>query len=374
MNQQEQFPLQLEIRDAEYQPSYSITDKIRMNLEGIDRDKWAFERLIIDTKYENWLRRRALIRSGHHTLHIEGNTLTEDEVADVLENANVNTKQAPDSREVTNWSRAMQFVDGVSQSLDVPITALLIRHIHQLILGPDDRVNHPGDYRRGDARVRHPITRKPIYTGPPAGDVPDLMNQSGRWLCNGANTIHPVLSAGIAHLRLVEIHPFVDGNGRTARALSTLILQRRGYAFNKLLALERYFDVDLLKYCETIGASVGDAFKEGRDLTIWLEYFTFAMKFELSLAADAMVDLRRLMESWHSALSEKGYVERHRDILAYVAINGSMRPRDIIKMAGISAVTATEDLKRLTTAGLLVPRGRGRARIFRLSDKFWDNL
>jgi Fic family protein len=358
---------------AKYEPVYRRTELMDHRLEDIERGKYTFKH-ILNPKYIGWLRRRAFIRSGHHTLHIEGNMLTEEQVADVLENPSAGVEDSYSKEDVRNWERAMKFVDSISEHPDIPLNDLLIRAIHNLILGPNDRLNLPGDYRRGDARVRHPLTRRPVYLGPVAGDVPDLMYRFGRWLGDDASSIHPVLAAGIAHLRLVEIHPFADGNGRVARALTTLMLQRSGYSFNRLLALERYFDTDLLKYCEAISNTVGKQFEEGSDLTEWLEYFTFALSVEIALASDDVIDLQIMMEKWHPLLSRKGYVERHRDILAYARINGSIRPRDVVKIGNISAVTASGDLKRLVNAGLLEAEGYSRARVFRPSEDFWEKL
>lgn len=373
-NREVQLSLAIGVAGAQYTPSYPITANMSKALDSIDRVRWAFEYLIVDPKYEGWLRRRAFIRSGHHTLHLEGNQLSEDRVATILENPDAETADGAQTEEVKNWNRAMQFVDSVSTKTEIPITSLFIRHIHQLMLGPNDRQHTPGEYRRGQASVRHPVTRKPVYTGPAAGDVPDLMYQFEKWLRNEAPPIHPVLAAGVAHLHLVEIHPFSDGNGRTARALTTLLLQRSGYSFNRLLALERYFDLDLVRYCDAIGTTVGESFQEGRDLTVWLEYFTLALSVEVNLASNTVIDLRRMLQSWHSVLSGKGYNERHQDILAYSLINGMIRPRDVMRIAGVSSVTAGNDLKRLAAAGLLSAAGYGRARVFQPTGEFWTRL
>lgn len=376
MNEKQQSQLSLSISAdiGKYEPKYQVSEAIEKNIERIERQRWILENLIIEPKYINWLRRRAFIRSGHHTLHIEGNILTEDQVADVLENPDERVGDSQHKKDVSNWNSAMQFVDSLSPKIEVPINDLLIRHIHSLILGSNDRIHLPGDYRRGDAKVRHPISRKPVYLGPNAGDVPDLVHQFGEWLTNDSQQTDPVIASAIAHLRLVEIHPFTDGNGRTARALTTLMLQRRGYSFNKLLALERYFDADLLKYCEAISNTVGEHFEDGRDLTPWLEYFTHALSIETAIVSDDIVDLNRYMQEWHEVLSRRGFIERHRDILAYARIRRGIRPRDVIRIGKISAVTATEDLKRLEKLKLLESKGKGRARIYLPTEDFWDKL
>jgi Fic family protein len=200
------------------------------------------------------------------------------------------------------------------------------------------------------------------------------MFQLAQWLDDSVPDIHPVIVAGIAHLRLVEIHPFSDGNGRTARALTALILQRGGYSFNRLLALDRHFDHAMVKYCEEIGDTVVDHFQSGRDLTNWLEYFAFVLEVEIKMASDAVIDLRRWMEGWQKFLSTKGYSERHTDILAYALINTSIRPRDVVRIAKVSSVTAGTDLKKLTEAGLLETEGYGRSKVYRPSEGLWERI
>ena len=88
-NHKGQLPFDLGIAAPPYTPKYEITESIRRSLDDIDRGRWAFERLLIDPKYESWLRRRAFIRSGHHSLHIEGNRLSEDRVASILEDLDI---------------------------------------------------------------------------------------------------------------------------------------------------------------------------------------------------------------------------------------------------------------------------------------------
>ena len=373
-NQEAQLSLSLSPAILAYEPTFRLTSSLTRNLENIDRERWAFDRLIIDPGYEGWLRRRAYVRSGHHSLHIEGNQLSQERVMRILEAQIDEVPQEREAEEVRSWNRAMHFVDQVSQSAEIPISSLLIRHMHQLMLGPNDRSKRPGEFRLGVALVRHPLTRRVVYAGPPAGDVPDLVHQFEQWLSEHVDKLHAVLIAGIAHLRLVEIHPFVDGNGRTARALTTLVLQRLGYSFNKLLALDRYFDYDLVKYCDAIGDSVGESFREKRDITPWLEYFTFALSVEISLASNEMIDLRRAMENWHARLSAKGYSERHQDSLAYAAINGSIRPRDVARLFHVSSVTAGQDLKRLELMGLLKSEGYGRARRYTPAEGMMDRV
>ncbi len=345
-----------------YIPIFTNSQDIKFRLSNIDRDKWAFERLLLDPRYESWLKRRAIHRSLHHTTKIEGNTLREDQVDDILQGEKIQA-DTKEILEIENCYKAYRFTDTISDDVNIPVDEHAIRHINALILGDDDPMVTPGQYRKGENYVRHYMTGKRVYTPPNQGDVPGLMREFSIWLRGDHKDINPVLVAGVSHLRLVEIHPFWDGNGRTARALSTLILQRLGYGFNKLLSLERFFSLDLPNYFEAINKVVSAHFEQGRDVTTWLEYFTKALNIEISMVSDYLVDFRKLMEDWHNIFAkEYGLGGRQIDALAYAFLHDGIRPRDFMQHTGTSHETARRDLQILVDIGLLQPKGRGRAR------------
>jgi Fic family protein len=345
-----------------FTPIFTNSQDIKLGLSNIDRDRWAFERLLLDPRYESWLKRRAIQRSLHHTTKIEGNTLREDQVDDILQGERVqaDTKEV---MEVENCYKAYRFIDSISDDANIPIDEQVMRYINALILGDDDPMLTPGQYRKGENYVRHYMTGKRVYTPPNQGDVPVLMREFSIWLRGEHKDVNPVLVAGVAHLRLVEIHPFWDGNGRTARTLTTLILQRLGYGFNKLLSLERFFSLDLPNYFEAINRILSDHFERGRDMTAWLEYFTKALNIEITMVSDNLVDFRRALDSWQKTYVEQyGISRRQIDALAYAFLNDEIRPREYMQHIGTSHETARRDLQRLVDIGLLKPKGKGRAR------------
>ena len=155
----------------------------------------------------------------------------------------VDEAKSDDVRELLNYPDAFQLV---SQQLDSgePITEELIREIHKrLVEGVRGREGDPGACRSVQNLVVNSQTRKIIYTPPPPEDVPPLMRELVDWL-RAESPIHPVLVAGIAQFHLVHIHPFLDGNGRTSRLLSTLSLYRAGYDFKRLFTLSEFYDRD----------------------------------------------------------------------------------------------------------------------------------
>jgi len=117
----------------------------------------------------------------------------------------------------------------------------------------------------------------PVYTPPPAHDVPIMMAELVDWL-NRDQEVHPVLMSGISQFQLVHVHPFLDGNGRTSRLLSTLCLYRAGYDFKRLFAISEYYDRDRPAFYRPI-RSVRES---GMDMTGWLEYFVDGLTTQLA--------------------------------------------------------------------------------------------
>ena len=153
----------------------------------------------------------------------------------------------------------------------------MIREIHKrLVAGVRGERAQPGAYRRVQNYIANSRTGEIIYTPPPPGDVPALMQELVQWL-NQPGEVHPVLASGIAQFQLVHIHPFIDGNGRTSRLLSTLYLYRAGYDFKRLFTISEFYDRDRPSFYTAL-QGVREA---EMDLTGWLEYFVTGLDTQL---------------------------------------------------------------------------------------------
>jgi Fic family protein len=154
---------------------------------------------------------------------IEGNTLTLRETRLILETGlTVGGKRLREHLEVVNHERAIHFVEELAAA-ESAITPFHIRSIHRLVLaGIDDE--WAGQYRSVSARIAGAG-----FEPPDAWELPRIMDDLGAWLGGEALGLSPVERATLAHHRLAAIHPFVDGNGRTARLLMNLLLMRSGY-------------------------------------------------------------------------------------------------------------------------------------------------
>lgn len=171
----------------------------------------------------NRLRDEILIEWTYNSNAIEGSTVTLQETRLILETGlTIGGKSLREHFEVINHRDAIQYVEELVQDPE-PITAFHVRQIHKLILTNIDNEN-AGNYRKTQVR----IAGAPI-TPPESWQIANLMLEWGDWLAGVENDSQPIAIAAQAHHRLVAIHPFVDGNGRTARLVMNLLLMRKGY-------------------------------------------------------------------------------------------------------------------------------------------------
>jgi Fic family protein len=253
-------------------PKFLITNVIAGNLTRIERARGFLEAAKLSAEWIALMQRRALVLEAHHTTHIEGTHLTLDQSEQLLAGKKPPGVTADDAKEVVNYRQAFDLVADYLGSGD-PITEGLVREIHKrLVRGVRGNAAAPGEYRRVQNYVANSVTKEIIYTPPPPQQVPPLMTEFVFWL-NAEQEVHPILVAGVAQFQLVHIHPFLDGNGRTARLLSMLCLYRKGYDFKRLFTLSEYYDRDRPSYYRAIQS----VRKRELDLTEWLEYFTMGL-------------------------------------------------------------------------------------------------
>ena len=300
------------------------------------------------------LRRHALAQSIHFSTRMEGNTLSLRQVEAIVGGEHV-TAPAEQVQEVRNYQEALEYVRGLAADRAV-ITEETIRQIHYLVSKGLSGYN-PGRYRIRQNYVRNSVTDTPVFVPPEPGSVPLLMGELVEFI-NRRTGLDPFYRAGLAHLNFVAIHPFEDGNGRTARVLETLLLHQEQFAGQALVSLEAYFGGDNLGYYRALSAALGPSFLPPRDVSSWLEYYlaahhnqerealaryfiAFRVGFELSLFYPTLNELKV------AAL----VVARH---------NGSVTNRDYRALTGQSAQTAAKALKGMVEAGVFERRGSGR--------------
>ena len=294
---------------------FTITNSINQGIAQIERARGFLEAAQLS---ENWLRQmsaQALLLEAHHTTHIEGTQLTLKESAQIFAGKEIPRANIDDVRELLNYKDAFSLVSDYLKS-GAPITEGLIREIHKrLVKGVRGDQARPGEYRLGQNYVANALNGEIIYTPPPPSDVPELM-QSLVARLNQPEEIHPVLMSGIAQFQLVQIHPFMDGNGRTSRLLSTLTLYRAGYDFKRLFTISEYYDRNRKDFYTAL-QSVRET---DLDLTGWLEYFVTALATQLdevgargkeAIQINILAEGHQLNERQIKAI---GYLFRHKSL------------------------------------------------------------
>lgn len=257
-------------------PKFTITNSITAALVKIERIRGFLEAAQLSDEWIAKMQAKALILEAHYTTHIEGTHLTLDQSKQLLTGYKIENADPEEIKELLNYKKAFELVADYLNSGE-PIQEGLIREIHKrLVEGVRGNFAAPGEYRKIQNYVANSKTKEIIYTPPSAFEVPCMMAELIQWL-KTEQEINPVLIAGIAQFQLVHIHPFLDGNGRSARLLSTLYLYKTGYDFKRLFAISEYYDRDRSSYYKAI-QSVRE---QNMDMTCWLKYFVDGLATQL---------------------------------------------------------------------------------------------
>lgn len=334
------------------------TPSLSYGLAEVERIIFRVEKIKIMPKYEQWLEREAFIRTAYSSTMVENASIPEEEMEEIAKLAPI--ASIPESRlDVVNYAKALEFADFIGDS-EITVDEAVIRQIHWHLM-KDVRDSHikPGQYRTGPNWIEHQGVK--VYDPPFHVEVPILMREFSDWLKAGEN-VNPVIKAGIAHIHLVAIHPFVDGNGRTARLLAVLLLRKSGYGFRKLLSLDSHYQLNRNEYIGALQRSFGEKFTNDYDLTPWLEFFTRSVVAEAGLLEQKLTDWRMFIDRAHSRLKPLGLSDRQIDGFMYAINVGYITRKDYIEIVNVSPLTATRDLSDLVKRELLLPKGIGRNR------------
>jgi Fic family protein len=335
-------------------------------LQNLEQRQLIFRHLPIDPLHAEWFRRRAWIRTIHGTTRIEGNSLNDLEVEELLTDP-TNRFPRKEALEVLGSREALTFVDELAPR-DVPIDESVVREIHRRVLDDINPLLTPGAYRQGPNAVGD-ADGNIIFTTPPSGDVPALMREFGHWLRGGMDDQPAPVGAALAHLEFVAIHPFYDGNGRTSRALARLILLRGAVGFDGLVSLDAYLDNDRTTYFAAISASTRGRYEPGYDATPFVTYFLDAITGAADRVLTGLRGLGEVMIEIRRDITTGAMPPSLLDGLAYAWVNRSLRAADYIRITGRSPQSTTRDLAAAVAAGFLVPTGEGRWRRYVLGPR-----
>ncbi len=340
-----------------FSPTFTITNKILTNISKIEAAEEVIKHSPLLPLWEKQFREDAIVRSAYHGTHIEGNMLHKDEAKDVLLGKDV-IGRPRDIQEVINYRKVIEFIDEEAQKKIDKITEMLVRKLHRIIVDKILVTEQAGEYRTKQVVVRNSQTGEITFRPPPPIEVPFLMREFLYWINKeDQNDLHPVLKAGIVHHELVRVHPFIDGNGRVARVLTTLILLLGGYDIRRFFSLEEYYDKDAVTYYHNLQkASAGD-------LTAWLEYFTFGASVEFEKVKEKILKLSKDVKLKEKFGGKQIYLtERQIKVIEYIQEIGFLQNQNFTTVfTDVSEDTVLRDLQDLIKKGLLKKIGSTKA-------------
>lgn len=338
-----------------FKPNFRYTNIIVNNLTRISTAREVILNSFFIPKWEVTLRREAIIRKAHSSTAIEGNMLSLEQVSDLANGREVMASRK-DKQEVLNYLSVLENIEKLTDGKK--ITEKDILSIHRMLTKDTlENSSDCGKYRNRYVVVGNRFTREIIFRPPDNHNVPGLMKALVEWLNSGnAKELDSVIEAGIAHYEFVRIHPFIDGNGRTARVLATLILYMRGFDAKQFFCLDDYYDSDRQEYYRVL-QSVD---QKTTDLTGWLEYFVEGVKVSIERVKERVARLssERLRKSKRGQIA---LTERQMKIIEFINQNGRIRNRDIREMLKISDEAARKEINKLKNKGVLKREGKGRA-------------
>lgn len=339
-----------------YSPNFTINNKILKNIGTIEAAREIIVNAPLVPAWEKKFRDEAILRTVHFGTHLEGNELNISEAAQVLEGKKIIGRER-DTQEVINYRNVLRFID----QFNGEVGEETIKTIHKLttekILSPGSC----GQFRNKQVVVKNSQTGEVVFRPPGVIEVPYQIEDLVSWLASSeAGQIHPVLQAGIIHYELVRIHPFLDGNGRVARAVATLVLFKEGYDIKKFFSLEEHYDKDAAQYYQALQSVKSE---DNYDLTNWLAYFTEGLAIELtrikekvqSLSID--LKLKEKIGGTQIALSE-----RQMKIFDYIQKVGFLQNKQFGELFPmISEDTILRDLKDLVKKSIIAKEGKTKA-------------
>jgi Fic family protein len=366
-------------------PRFTYTHEIVQNLAAIEAAKNVVDVLPLPPDTTLRLRHEALQRSTLNSTQIEGNPLDGFAVQRAIAQGERRGTQA--EQEVRNYWRALDRVEEFSET-DTRLDEAFVQELHRVVIVRGrGRRGSRSQYRVNECPIVDTVTRRVDYAPPEPKDIPVLMSDLIHWVNSAAaSEMSAPLRAGILTHRFLSIHPFDDGNGRTARLLATTELWRSGYRMRGFFSFEEYFNAERERYYKNLQMNLPVNFYDGRhdpDHTPWLSYFieTLARAArDLQTRATQLYEARDFPSVPWDRLPRRNQQVLTRmmaRVLSEVPDPLVIRPSDIEEWFGISDRTAREWLGGWIEEQFLIPvvRGKGtRIREYQLADSWADLL
>jgi Fic family protein len=353
-----------------FEPVYTITPSVTKALMEVEASRQAVIDLPINVEVLASLRETARLATTHYSTQIEGNRLTLAQVEEAIAGAHFPGRDR-DEAEVRNYYRALAHVETLARE-QREITEDDLQRLHGLVMRGRPT---PSPYRDGQNVIRDSVSGGIVYLPPEAHDVRGLMAELIAWINHelASRELPAPIVAAIAHYQYATIHPYYDGNGRTARLLTTLILHRTGYGLKGIYSLEEHYVGNLRGYYDSLAVGPSHNYYLGRaeaEITGFVDYFCRSM-------ADAFAAVR--LQAARAVARDSRDVSpllrqldpRQRRLLELYRDRGIATGADIAAHLGLSRRTVADLCRQWVAEGFLDLQNESRkGRSYRLSPAY----
>lgn len=351
-----------------YQPKFTITNNLLTYISSIESAKAIIDTAALVPAWEARFRDEAMTRMVHYGTKIEGNDLTEEQAqkllqieqysssSDAANRAGIVARER-DVQEVINYRNVVQWIDQWETTTNKKnrLSIETLKTLHSLTMERLLEPQYIGNLRDKQVVVKSATSGNIVFRPPVSIEIPYLLDDFFEWLNSEQSlTAHPIFRAAITHYQLVYIHPFIEGNGRTARAMATLVLYASEYDFKQFFSIEQYFDSDVEAYYQALlSVQQGQA-----DLTYWLEYFCYGLAVEIDKVKQKVLKISRDLKLKRELGQQVALTERQLILLELLQNQGVISSQDAQEvLPNISVDTILRDLKDLIQKGIIEKQG-----------------
>ncbi|SDB85658.1 Fic family protein [Sanguibacter gelidistatuariae] len=308
------------------------------------------------------LRRTAVARAIRGSNSIEGYDVELDEADAAIDGEEPISADERTFAEIRGYRQALGFVLATAADEYFTLDSSVLRSMH-FMLGSHALDKSPGQYRRGEIFVHDDKLNRNVYEGPAASEVPGMVDELVSVLAIRSGE-DPFVQAAMAHLNLVMIHPFRDGNGRMARALHTLVLTRAGLSAPELSSIEEWLGRNTDDYYQVLARTSAGVWSPEQDAHLWLKFCLRAHHFQAQTVQIRMARAAVVWEMLDDVARLHKLPERTLDLLFSAVVGFRVRRSTYVRTAEIDERSATRDFKRLADAGLLRAVGETKGRYY----------
>lgn len=326
--------------------------------------------LRVPRRWSGGLRRTAQARAIQGSNTIEGYTVSVEDAAAAIEGEAPLTADQQTWAEVIGYRRVLTFVLHMATQPGFTVDEMVLRSMHFMLL-EHEMSKGPGQYRLGAVYVRDERTQRNVYQGPDPELVPSLMRALSTELKAGRPG-EPLVSAAMAHLNLVMIHPFRDGNGRMARALQTMVLAADQAVEPTFSSIEEWLGHNTDDYYRVLAATGKGSWQPENSAHLWVKFNLRAHHMQAQTTRRRFAEAERLWARVDALVDELGLPDRTADVVFDALLGVRVTRPTYVQRATLEERTATRDLGKLVDVGLLEPRGQTRGRYYVAASRLVD--